>query len=255
MNKLKLSTALDGLFIFGISFFIFYALIKQKIYSVYSATILSVILSMIISFFFIVVISYKNRKKTDIELENKKIQAFKEYLYFLQNDKIIKLISSYLDNAQKEYEVKNNAFYLKNEKTVLFYTFSPDLTTLTTCINFYKQTPKNYKTAILSSNYDVKVKEFSPLFEKVQLYSANDFYNGLKEKNLLPDFEIPNKQKINFTKLLSSILVKRNVKKFFLWGAVLTLFSTITYYKLFYALIGTIFLLIAVYLKFFAKKT
>ena len=255
MNKLKLSTALDGLFIFGISFFIFYALIKQKIYSVYSTTILSVILSASISFFFIVVISYKNRKKTDIDLQNKKIQAFKEYLYFLQDDEIIKLISSYLDKAQIEYQVKNNGFYLKNEKIVLFFTFSPDLISLTTCINFYKQTPKNYKTAILLSNYDGKVKDFSPLFEKVKLYSVNDFYNGLKENNLLPYFEIPSIKKNNFSKLISSFLVKGNVKKFFLWGAVLTLFSTVTYYKVFYALLGTAFLLIAVYLKFFAKKT
>ena len=254
MNKLKFSIAFDGLFIFGISFFIFYALVKQKIYSVWSATLLSAFLSALVALFYIIIASYKQRKKVDIEQDNQNFQAFKRYLYFLQTDKIIKLISDYLDKTGKPYEVKKSAFCFKKEKTVLFYDFTPDLTTLTTCIEFYKKTPKSYKTAILSCGYDDKVKEFFAPFEKVQLYLANDLYTSLKLHDLLPNIELPKKQKFEFNKLIARFLRKENVKKFFLWGAVLTLFSTITYYKVFYALLGTAFLLIAVYLKFFIKE-
>ena len=255
MNKLKLSIALDGAFIFGISFFIYYAVVKQNIYSVISATIFSVTLSSLTAFLFIVISSYRNRKKVDSAIENDKIIAFSNYLYLLKDSEIISLISSYLNKLGKSYEVKKSAFYFKDNKVVLYFDFTPDKTTLSSAIRFYKQTPKGYKTAILCCEYNLGVKEFFSEIDSVSFYTVFDLYSALNSEELLPNYPVKEKKIFSVNKLISRFLRRENVKKFFLWGAVLTLFSTVTYYKFFYAVLGTVFLLIAVYLKFFKTKT
>lgn len=255
MNKLKLSIALDGAFIFGISFFIYYAIVKQNLYSILSATICSVTLSSLTAFLFILIFSYKNRKQVDKIAEKESVFAFSNYLYLLKDSEIISLLSSYLDKVGKSYEVKKSAFYFKGERKVLYFDFTPDKTTLSTAIRFYKQTPKGYKTAIISCEYNLGVKEFFKDFDSVSFYTVYDLYTALKSENLLPNHPVKEKKVFSVNELIGRFLRRENVKKFFLWGAVLTLFSTVTYYKVFYAVLGTVFLLIAVYLKFFKTKT
>lgn len=254
MRKLKLSIALDGLFIFSISFFIFYALIKPKIISVWSATGVSVILSAITCFLFMLFLYNKQKLKGEKEDKTVMVNAFNKHLYLLKNSKIIKLISTYLDSANYKFEVKNNAFYFKDNKVVLYYNFTPDELSLTKAIELYKSTPKNYKTIVLASSYDKKVKEFFKGFIDVSFYETSELYSSLESSNLLPPLSIDKKEKITFNKLISHFLQRKNVKKFFLYGALLLLFSTITYYKFFYLIIGTTFLITATYLKFFAKN-
>ena len=255
MNKLKLSIALDGAFIFGISFFIYYAVVKQNLYSILSATICSVVLSSLTAFLFILIFSYKNRKRVDEITEKESVIAFSNYLYLLKDSEIISLISSYLDKVGKSYEVKKSAFHFKEERIVLYFDFTPDKTTLSTTLRFYKQTPKGYKTAIISCEYNAGVKEFFSEINGVNFYTVFDLYTALKSEKLLPNYPVQEKKNFSVNKLIGRFLRRENVKKFFLWGAVLTLFSTVTYYKVFYAVLGTVFMLIAVYLKFFKPKT
>ncbi len=254
MRKLKLSIALDGLFVFGISFFIFYALVKPKILSVFTATGVSVVLSALVSFLFMLVISYKQKLNGDKQDRINMIDALNNQLYLSKDSEIVNLISSYLEKVNYNFEVKKSAFYFKESKAVLYFYFTPDELSLTKTLEFYKKTPKGYKTVVLASNYDNKVKEFFTDLKDVSLYKTSDFYVALEEKNLLPKLTVKGKQKITFNKLIAHFLQKKNVKKFFIYGALLLLFSTISYYKFFYALIGTIFLITATYLKFFAKN-
>ncbi len=254
MRKLKLSIALDGLFIFSISFFIFYALVKPKIISVWSATGVSVILSAITCFLFMLFLYNKQKLKGYKEDKIVMVNAFNKHLYLLKNSEIIKLLSTYLDNAKHKFEVNDNAFYFKDNKVVLYYNFTPDELSLTKAVELYKSTPKNYKTVIVASSYDKKVKEFFNGFIDVSFYETSDLYSSLESSNLLPPLSIEKKEKITFNKLISHFLQRKNVKKFFLYGALLLLFSTIAYYKFFYLIIGTTFLITATYLKFFAKN-
>lgn len=254
MRKLKLSIALDGLFVFGISFFIFYAIVKPKILSVFTATGVSVVLSALVSFLFMLVISHKQKLKGDKEDRLNMIDALNNYLYLLKDSEIIKLISSYLDTINQAFEVKKSAFYFKENKSVLYFNFSPDELSLTNALEFYKKTPKSYKLVILASNYDKKVLEFFADFKEVSLYKTSDLYIALEEKNLLPKLTVKNRQKITFNKLIAHFLQRKNVKKFFIYGALLLLFSTVTYYKFFYVFVGTLFLITATYLKFFANE-
>ena len=59
------------------------------------------------------------------------------------------------------------------------------------------------------------------------------------------------KPKINFKVFLK----KENSHKFLLWGAVFMALSYITYFKYLYLLLGSTFLITAVYLRFFSKAT
>ncbi len=253
MNKLKLSTVGDGIFIYLVCFFISYAFIKSKVVSIASATILSSMISAILTFAFIYYLSKKDRLKSNIANKNQLLKAFNTHLYLLPDKEIVKLISNYLIKIGVAFEVKNSNFYFYR-KTILQFHFTPDKTTLSTCINFYKKTPKNYNLVILSCEYDDSVKEFFSDFERIKLYTSNDLYTALENENLLPTLQLPKKDKLTLNSLIGVFLQRKNVKKFFLWGVLLMLFSTVTYYKLFYLILGTSFLLLSAYLKFFIKQ-
>ena len=182
------------------------------------------------------------------------ITALNKHLFLLKDSEIIKLISSYLDKQNYKFEVKNNAFYFNDNKVVLYYNYAPEDLSLTKAVEFYKNTPKNYKTVVLAPSYDKKVKEFFSGNLEVSFFETDSLYTALKNKNLLPLLTLEKKEKITIKKLISHFLQRKHVKKFFLYGALLLLFSTVSYYKFFYLIIGTSFLITATYLKFFAKN-
>ena len=254
MRKLKLSIALDGFFIFSICFFIFYALIKPSAKSIWLATGFSVILSAIACFLFMTFLFYINKLKGDKQENINLINSFDKHLFLLKDSEIIKLISSYLDKLNYKFEVKNNAFYFNENKAVLYFSFTPDELSLTKAVEFYKNTPKGYNTAIIAPSYNKKLQEFFTGFLDISFYQTSDLYSALNSSNLLPPLSIDKKKKATINQLISRFLKRKNIKKFFLYGAILLLFSTITYYKIFYLIIGTGFLITATYLKFFAKN-
>ena len=254
MNKLKFSTASDGVFIFFLCFFISYGIIKANAFSIATSTLLSACFSALATFIFIALNSQKQKLKEDKLNKIELLTAFNKYLYSLTDKEVITLISNYLDKIGVTYQIKNSNIYFKDKKTLLAFYFTPDKISLSTCLEFYKKSPKNYNLIILCCDYDDKIIDFFKDFERVKIETTNHLYTALEDKNLLPTLKVIKKEKIPFKRLIARFLRRENVKKFFIWGAMLTLFSTISYYKLFYVFMGAIFLILSAYLKFFKSK-
>ncbi|MBE5744379.1 MAG: hypothetical protein E7358_06715 [Clostridiales bacterium] len=249
MKKLKLSTFFDGIFIFFLSFFVFYALLKGVVKSIILTTFLSILFSSSATFLF-ALISEKVLGKKDVELKDKnEFETFINSLFFAEQKNIKKLIKAYYEKKNFEVLDKKDYLLLENENACVFFEFTPEKTKESSILNAYKKTPKGYKTIFISNGYDLSVKDFFIGFDRVSLYNGKDLYLSLKEENLI-DVSIknqPKKLKINF----KQILRRENSKKFLLWGAVLLLFSTLTFYKWFYLITGSLFLILSLITRFF----
>ncbi len=249
MKKLKLSTFFDGIFIFILSFFIFYALLKGVAKSIALTTFLSVLFSAVITFLF-ALISERVLDKKDVLLKDKKeFEIFINSLYFAERKNIKKLIKAYYEKKKLTVIDKKDYLELEGENVCVFFEFSPEKTKESAIINAYKKTPKGYKTVFISNGYDLSVKDFFINFDRITLYNGKDFYLALKEENLL-SVEVkvaPKKLKIPF----KQILKRENSKKFLLWGSVLLLFSTLAFYKWLYVFLGTVFLILSIITRFF----
>lgn len=249
MKKIKLSTFLDGIFIFFLSFFIFYSLIKGGVRKISTASLVSAIFSSIITFLFCY-LSEKFFAKKDVSLlEKNRYDAFCRMLYFSSDKEVLSLIKDYYLKKELKGVIKSGGYFIE-EKLFVFYSFTPENVSFDKVISAYKKTPKGLSTVFLASGYDGACLEFFAPFEKVKLYTIKDFYLCLKEEDLLPEIELPYKKR-KLKNPFKGVLKRENSKKFFLWGAVFTVFSTVTFYKWLYLFIGVIFLFISCYLRFF----
>lgn len=251
MKKLKLSTFFDGIFIFILSFFIFYALLKGAVKSIFLTTFLSVLFSSVITFLF-ALISEKVLDKKDVRLKDKnEFEIFINSLYFAERKNVKKLIKAYYEKKNLSVVDKKDYLELESESACVFFEFTPEKTKESSIINAYKKTPKGYKTVFISSDYDLSIKDFFINFDRITLYNGKDFYLALKEEKLL-NIEVktpPKKLKIPF----KQILKRENSKKFLLWGSVLLLFSTLAFYKWLYIFLGTVFLILSIITRFFTS--
>ncbi|MBO7213934.1 MAG: hypothetical protein J6V66_00400 [Clostridia bacterium] len=251
MKKLKLSTVFDGAFVFFISFFILYAMLKGLLVKIFLTMIVSTILSGFITFLFCVLMEKKISKK-DILLKDKKdYDNFLKTLYFYSNSEVLKVIKSYYNNLGYKGIIKGNAYVIDEKKLYINFTFTPEKVALKTILSAYKKTPKGYDTVFIANEYDTYALEFFKGYEKVKLFSAKDFYLRLKEKELLPKRDLEEVKKVKIKYNFKSVFKRENSKKFLTWGIVFLLFSTVTFYKWFYAGIGVVFLIISSYLRFF----
>ncbi len=249
MKKLKLSTFFDGIFIFIISFFMFYALIKGSVKSIALTTFLSILFSSTITFLF-ALISEKVLSKKDVEIKDKKeFEIFINSLFFAERKNVKKLIKAYYEKKNFTVMDKKDYLSIENENVAVFFEFTPEKIKESAIINAYKKTPKGYKTVFISNDYDLSVRDFFIKFDRVTLYNGKDFYLALKEEKLLdiPVKNEPKKFKIPF----KQILKRENSKKFLLWGSCLLVFSTLTFYKWLYLTLGTIFLMLSLITRFF----
>lgn len=251
MKKLKLSTFLDGIFVFILSFFIFYALIRGGVKSIWLTLLLSVVISSIITLLFCTFMDKKNDKKDVLLKDKKEYDAFLKTVYLMHEKEVLKLTKSYYAKQGFIVTQKSNVLFIEEKNSYVFNCLSPEKTGLEKAISAYKKTPKGASTIIIACEYDGSVFEFFSGFEKVKLYNARDFYLCLKESELLPEINVENDKKFKLKNPFKGVLKRENSKKFLLWGAVFLLFSTVTYFKWFYLIVGTIFLAVSCYLRFF----
>ena len=254
MHKLKLKTAIDGLFIFFATFFIYYSIIKSRLQSVISTATISATLSSLTTLLFMIFLYFWDEKKGEKAGEIEKLNAFNEYLYFLRDDELKTLLYKLFKKMKIDCEKKTNAFIFKEKNAILFCNFSPEKTSINTILKFYKNANRNCDLYFLACDYSSDVFPFFSNFEKIKLHYTKDLLTLLNKYNLTPTLDEKKITKIKLKTLIKSIFRRENTKKFFIWGVVFSLFSTITYYKFFYALLGATFLITALYLKFFKSE-
>ena len=253
MAKLKLPIVIDSIFIFFSAFFILYALLKSSIISIVSTALLTSFLSLIITVIFMLTLAYFDDKKGLKKQEELSILTFNNYLRYLTNVEFVWLFKKLLDKENIEYKNKENAFYFEESKSVLVFNFTPLALQENDVLCLYKTLLQNYNLYILALDYKIESKDILSI-NNLKLYTAKDLYFKLKSYNMLPSLPIKTKEKIKLKPLISNLFDKKHVKKYFLWGAVMCLFSTLTYFKVFYLSVGTIFILISIYLKFFKDE-
>lgn len=250
MRKLKLSTFLDGAFIFTLSFFIFYSLLVSGIGKIFPTLLVSVIISMVITFSFCLLMEKHFSKKDILLSEKKRYDGFLKTLYLSTDKEVCSLIKSYYQKTSDKAIIKGGGVFVEDKNLYAFFSFTPEKVNVEKVLCAYKKTPKGVKTVFIGNEFESSVLEFFSGFEKVKLYTAKDFYLRLNEEELLPEISEKAKKR-KFKNPFKNAFKKENSKKFFIWGVVFLLFSTVTYFRWFYLILGAIFLTISSYLRFY----
>lgn len=253
MNKIKLYLLIDSFFIFFSLFFSLYAIIKYNGLNFMPALFISALLSALLTCGFAIIIIVRNDKKTNVHTQKELIKALTNHLAFLSNSDALNLFLKYYLIFYKDAKIEEDKIVIKKIKTCVFPIFTLEKITTKEVINAYKQTKKGYKTKVLFNTATSEVYLLSTHLKiRIELFDVNSIYFALKEQNLLPNLEIIKQNKIKLLPILKNLLKKQKAGKFLLFGILTLLFSTITFFPLYYIIVGCGLIIIAIILKFFA---
>lgn len=245
MIKSKLAILIDSIFITLISFVVSYFWIRKYIKSAFFVIFISILISLSV---FFVTFKYfmKKYNLSNISIkENKHLLSCLKSLKFSNKNFFITYFENLLSCTYKFnqfFENENNIYYI-NFRTIL---------SLNEFYNIYDFSliNKNKPIIILCDSYD---ENFKTLLTNVNFYifNFNDIYHIMKLKNLFPISIAENKTfKTNLKNKLSiflSTINKSNFKNYFFSGLSLMLISFFIPFSFYYAVCGTIFLILSIF--------
>ena len=259
MTKFKISYISDCIFVFILSFMLFYAPVsffaKNRIASAIIAFFASIIC--LTAFIFI-----SRKKHGELAVKKNEEEAYIDCknFFLLSNDKIIE------DLVVKLFKkLKNQAILSKNGIVIpdgnrVFYKFSARPIGADEIISAYKSVPKGSSVIFVATAFGQDAFDFAKnLGMRIKLVDFPKFYILLKENDCLPpetdrESKTPKPSlKTKFKYIFLSAFDKKKAKTFAFYGVLTLLLSRFVAFPIYYTVVGCIFLAYAVAIKFLAK--
>lgn len=252
MFKFKLSDISDGLFIllssFSISFVILYYYLKNNVNSI----LLSVALSIIVFCLYMII---KRKKKGKLSIKKEDEESFIKCvnaMCLLSNKECFDIIYETLLRLKKEpIKVKNGIVVGEN---FIYCKFTYDKINVSSVISAYKISPKGKNLVYLGVEFSPECVDFVTGFiKRIKLIKLSEVFPLMKETNTIPQGGfLPLKKKIGFFTLIKQSFSKKKAKGYALYGIALLIMSNFVFFPLWYIISGSILLLYAITIKFFA---
>lgn len=139
---------------------------------------------------------------------------------------------------------RRNMIYIKDKKALLFFKFGFESVIKSDVLKAFNAKNKNDTSFILSETFSPEVKAFGARFDKVVLVSAEEIYKYLKDNDSIPEFKYSfNTTKFDRIKALKSLLDRKKTKTYVLFGVIFLFMSYFVPYKLYYVIVGALFLI------------
>ncbi|MBR2385137.1 MAG: hypothetical protein IKA99_05990 [Clostridia bacterium] len=137
-----------------------------------------------------------------------------------------------------------------------FVNFSYDKITIGNIVEAYKKTPQGKRLVYLSVDFSDEAKSFADGFNsRIALIPLSDFFALLQKTSTLPEGGmLPKTKKLGFINLIKATFSKTKAKSLAFYGSILLIMSRFVFFPIWYIITGSIFLIYAITVKFFAPK-
>lgn len=195
----------------------------------------------------------QRRKYVKNKEEEKKLEKIKTRLKMNSSKQNFDFLTKLFTLLDFNFVKSGNKLVYKKYDVFILFKFEP-ITKDELC-DFYKRTDKNAKTLIFCSELSDQSKNFAQDFnERIILQSAENLFALMKKVSFYPDVsKVPEKEKIKFSEILKSFLIKDNGKRFIGYGITLLIISLFAYFPIFYLLTGTILCVFGLIGRFWGK--
>ena len=254
MFKFKVSEISDGLFIFGsvflIAFVIGFYFLKNNVTSILVAVPCAVVL-------FSAYMLFLKKKKGKLLIKREDEEKFIKCANALCLENRIfgenLIFSTLLSLGKTPQKVtggivcENNFYYVK---------FTYNKITVGEVAHAYKLAPKSKTLVFVAIAFESEALTFaSSFFTKITLLSLNEIFPILKKANTLPSGGfIPKEHKTSIINLLKQTFQRQKAKTFAFYGAFMLIMSRFVFFPVWYIISGSLFLIYAITIKFFAPK-
>lgn len=261
MSKFKISYISDCIFVFGLSFLICYA----PLYFFVKKRLPSAIISFFASVIALTLFIFVSRKRTGLlaikKSEEKQFSDCRNAFLISDdktiNDTMLRLLKKLKNQARP---IKNGFALPKNE--FAFYKFSAKPLGADEIINAYKSSPKGALVIFFGICFDESARDFAKnLGLRIKLVDFTELFLLLKDNDcvlsaseVLTEGEKKVSRKRRFISAVIDAFDKKKAKTFAFYGATTLFLSRFVAYPIYYTIIGCVFLIYAVIIKFFAPR-
>ena len=246
----------DSLFSAFIAFIVAFILLNF-----YLERPLSIILSIIISLpvFFIALKRINGQRSlSSIKKQTqKKIDNTNCLLCFLEKSKLFSVFEEAL--TKKGYTVTNKKYglFIESEHALIIPIFNFDSITKTDIVKAYNYLKKDHTAYVFGNTVSAELSAFIQRFNnRVVFIGGEKTYALLEQTNCLPQNNLPlSINTLTIKKVVSTLLSKVNSKKFLLFGMLFIAMSYFAPLKLYYIIIGALFLAFALVVRLFGRTT
>ena len=252
MFKFKISEISDGIFVFLASFFTAFVSSYYFLKNNVTAIVLSIPVALIV---FCAYTLIKRKKKGKLQIKREDEERFLKCLNalcFMSKQEWENLVFLTLERLGKNPAKVD--FGIAYEDNFVYVKFTYEQIGLSEIVKAYKKTPKSKNLIFIGTAFSTECEDFVLGFEKrIRLLPLSEFFPLMKKADSLPEGGfLPKKKKVGFLTLLKGTFKKGKAKTYALYGAFLLIMSNFVFYPLWYIISGSIFLIYAITIKFFA---
>ena len=217
--------------------------------------ILSVIISLPVFFIALKRINEQRSLAFIKKQTQKKIDKTNCLLCFLEKTKLFSLFEDAL--TKKGYAVinKKHGLLIESENALIIPIFNFDEITKTDVVKAYNYLKKGQTAYLFGNSISSELSSFIQRFNnKVVFIGGEKIYSLLEQTNCLPQNDLPlSINTLTIKKAIATLLSKVNSKKFLLFGTLFILMSYFAPLKLYYIIIGAVFLIFALIVRLFGR--
>lgn len=255
MSKFRISAISDGLFIIFSSFLTAFTTLFYLLKNNVLAILISLPISVITFCAYMLMV---NKKKGVLAVKKEDEEKFLKCtgaLCFASDLENSKRVFETLEKLGKKPFWTEDGILCNND--FFFVKFNYDSVSVNGIVEAYKKTPKGKNLVYLGVNFSSETLTFVDGFgSRIKLVALSEFFPLLKKAQTLPiGGFLPNKKKTTLLQLLRATFSKGKVKTFATYGSFLLIMSRFVFFPIWYIISGSVFLIYAITIKFFAPKT
>lgn len=254
MFKFKISMISDCLFILLTSFLLFFTFLFYLLKNNAKAIALSLPFSIIVFCIYMILLKSKRGKlKVKREDEKSYIKCVNS-LCLSPFEKAKNTVFLTLERLGKKPFMTDTGILCEDD--FFFINFTYDSITTGGITEAYKKTPQGKNLVYVGVTFSDDAIAFTEGFlNRIKLLPLSELFVYMKKHCTIPDGGfVPNVKKIGFLSMLKGTFDKGKAKKFALYGGFLLIMSRFVFFPIWYIISGSLFLIYAITIKFFAPK-
>lgn len=222
-----------------------------------AATIISVIFALMLETVFILI---KRKKCVSYALKSKdreKAETALSALCLFNENELNDFFCNLFNKMQIEFTYEKGIIVLKKLNSEVRYCFSFSPVTEKEIIEIYKKSARGKGVIVCGKSFTEETLSLSKRFGgRIKLIDGDTLFSTMKRFELFP----PENEKLTFSKkknhsLFSMrVFCKKNAGKYLLYGILLEVFGMLSFYPVYYSIVGAAFIILSLTAFFFGPK-
>ena len=250
--KLSFSVISDCLFSAFIAFVLSLILFNYIVGQPY-ATVIAATLAALIAVLSFNLLLKNNKIKALKKEEQAELDKMLTQFNFSTNEDNLSFFCSVFTNLGYSVEKKKGGIFFKDKSVAVFIVFGFSSVNKSDVVKIFNLLRKDDIGYIISESFSPEISSFISRFNnKLVAVDGASIYKFLKDKNALPTVKfLFTEKKQKGIKLLKNLLYKNKAKNYMVFGLVFLLMSYFFAFKLYYVIVGTLFLFAALFTRLF----